>query len=83
LRSPVAVDQRGWKALARELDALLPRIQKIEAESHKRLAGATEEREQHATVVLMLFNSPADAPPAPRPKGAAGRRGPSRNGNVA
>jgi DNA-binding transcriptional ArsR family regulator len=81
-RSPVVVDQKGWKALARELDSLIPRIQKIEAESQKRLASTDKEREQHATVVLMLFNSPsADAAPAPRAKRAAPRRRSSRNGS--
>jgi len=83
-RSPVVVDQKGWKALARELDALLPRIEKIEAESHKRLTGAAEDREQHASVVLMLFNSPAAATaPSPPAKRAAPRRRTSRNGKVA
>jgi DNA-binding transcriptional ArsR family regulator len=83
-RNPVVVDQKGWKALARELDALLPRIQKIEAESQKRLASTSKEREQSATVVLMLFNSPsADGAPAPQPKRAAARRRASRNGKPA
>jgi DNA-binding transcriptional ArsR family regulator len=81
-RNPMVVDQKGWKALARELDALLPRIQKIEADSQKRLAGGADEREQPATVVLMLFNSPApDAAPAPQAKRATPRRRASRNGN--
>jgi DNA-binding transcriptional ArsR family regulator len=83
-RNPVLVDQKGWKALARELDALMPRIQKIQAESQKRLAGAAGEREQSATIVLMLFNSPAaDAAPEPAPqaKRASPRGRPSRNGS--
>jgi DNA-binding transcriptional ArsR family regulator len=62
-RSPVTVDDKGWKALARELDAMLTRIQKIERDSKRRLAAADHEGEQQATVVLMLFNSPPD--PAP------------------
>mgnify|MGYP001500632562 CR=1 FL=1 len=82
-RSPVVVDQKGWKALARELDALIPRIRKIEAESQKRLASTDKEREQPATVVLMLFNSPAaDAAAAPQPKRAAPRRRASHNGKA-
>jgi DNA-binding transcriptional ArsR family regulator len=59
-RSPVMVDREGWKALARELDALLPRIQEIEAKSRERLERADHQGEQEATVVLMLFNSPSD-----------------------
>jgi DNA-binding transcriptional ArsR family regulator len=66
-RSPVTVDGKGWKALARELDAMLTRIQKIESESKRRLAAADHQGEQEATVVLMLFNSPPDPAPASKP----------------
>jgi len=71
-RSPVTVDSKGWQALARELDALLGRIAKIEAASKQRLARADHADEQEATVVLMLFQSPADVPEPPAP-------GPHRN----
>ncbi len=74
-RSPVTVDAEGWRALARELDAMTERIRKIEAESEKRLrpgpgsaaagagvgAGAVDRRD--ASVVLMLFESAAPGPP--------------------
>jgi DNA-binding transcriptional ArsR family regulator len=56
-RSPVTIDQEGWKTLARELDGLVARIQRIEAESQKRLARNDHQDEQLATVVLMLFDS--------------------------
>src|SRR5207302_7203290 len=78
-RLPVSVDAKGWKAIARELDALHERIKKIEAESQKRLVKTDHQDEQAATVVLMLFNSPADVPAAPA-KGASrdpGRRVPA------
>jgi DNA-binding transcriptional ArsR family regulator len=65
-RTPFTVDERGWKALARELDALLPRLQKIEAESKRRLARSDHQGEQTAAVVLMLFN-PTDEPSVPAP----------------
>jgi hypothetical protein len=55
---PVTVDREGWKALARELDNLLPRIQKIEAASRRRLVSTDHYGEQEATVVLTLFDSP-------------------------
>jgi DNA-binding transcriptional ArsR family regulator len=64
-RSPVTVDAEGWRALARELDAMTERIREIEAESEKRLragAGAGEVDRRDASVVLMLFES---APPHP------------------
>ena len=59
-RNPVTVDSKGWHALARELDNLVARIEKIEAASKQRLARAEHADEQEATVVLMLFHSPTD-----------------------
>jgi DNA-binding transcriptional ArsR family regulator len=61
-RSPVTVDAEGWRALARELDAMTERIREIEAESEKRLragsgAGAGPVDRRDASVVLMLFES--------------------------
>ncbi len=83
-RSPLTVDEQGFTTLARELEALTTRIQQIEAESKQRLAQANYTNEQQATVVLMLFNSPARTPastvaprePArrPRPRNLATRR---------
>ncbi len=61
-RSAVTVDRKGWQALARELDSLLERITKIEAASKQRLARADHADEQEATVVLMLFDTPAEVP---------------------
>jgi DNA-binding transcriptional ArsR family regulator len=55
-RSPVTVDEKGWKQLARKLEALTADIQRIEAESTKRLARAGHEGEQLVSVVLMLFH---------------------------
>jgi DNA-binding transcriptional ArsR family regulator len=72
-RSPVTVDEKGFSAVARELDAMLERIKKIEADSKKRLAAADHDSEQEATVVLMLFNSPAEAP-KPTKRGAGAQR---------
>jgi DNA-binding transcriptional ArsR family regulator len=78
-RSPVTVDEQGWKALARELDALISRIEKIEADSRKRLARNDHQDERRATVILMLFNSPT-TPEEPAAKEHQGRRQRSRNG---
>jgi DNA-binding transcriptional ArsR family regulator len=63
-RSPVTVDAKGWSALARELDAMLERIKRIEDASRRRLLKADHEGEQEATVVMMLFNSPTEVPAA-------------------
>lgn len=77
-RAPVTVDDKGWKAIARELDRVVGLIQKIEEESQKRLARRNHHNEQRATVVLMLFNSPAKAPasnPSTSESTGLGRRG--------
>lgn len=66
-RTPVVVDEDGWKAVARELDALIPRIRKIEAESQKRLARNDHQDEQRATMALMLFGTPDAAKTESRP----------------
>jgi DNA-binding transcriptional ArsR family regulator len=79
-RSPVKVDEKGWQALARELEASTERIRKIEAEAEKRLSRAGGEGQQHASVVLMLFKSPAvDAAP---PAGKTQARAKSRRGTA-
>lgn len=56
-RTPVIVDRTGFNQIARELDALLVRIEQIEAESAKRLAGANRPEEFAANAVLLLFRS--------------------------
>ena len=82
-RNPVTVDAQGWKEISRELAALLPRIQKIETESQKRLVRSDHQGEQRATVGLMLFASddpvPAD-PVAGRGRKRARASRASRNG---
>jgi DNA-binding transcriptional ArsR family regulator len=70
-RSPLAVDAKGFAALARELTALTERIQRIEADSKRRLAREDHAGERQATVVLMLFDS---LPPG-TPVGATDRMG--------
>jgi DNA-binding transcriptional ArsR family regulator len=59
-RTPIAVDEKGWQAIARELDGLLVKLEKIEAGSRERLLRNDHLDERSAAVVLMLF----DAPPA-------------------
>lgn len=56
-RTPMTVDAQGWAEIARELDAMLPRLEKIEAESRKRLLRNDHQDEQRATVGLLLFGS--------------------------
>ncbi|MGO9901680.1 MAG: hypothetical protein ACLP0J_18780, partial [Solirubrobacteraceae bacterium] len=72
-RCPLSVDEQGFKALARELESVTARIQKIEADSKQRLTRNGHESEQQATVVMMLFNSPSASAPAVAPKPAPKR----------
>jgi DNA-binding transcriptional ArsR family regulator len=73
-RSPLIVDEQGFTALARELEALTTRIQKIEIDSKRRPTDNDHVGEQHASVVLMLFNSPSVPAAVAGPKRATPRR---------
>lgn len=73
-RSPLVVDEQGFTALARELEALTERIQKIEVDSKRRLTDNDHVDEQQASVVLMLFNSPTAAAAVAGPPRAIPRR---------
>jgi DNA-binding transcriptional ArsR family regulator len=72
-RTQVAVDERGWKDLDKELNATLARVERIAGESAKRLAKAGQDGEQAATVVMMLFG--AGDGDAPEPAAPAARNG--------
>jgi hypothetical protein len=56
-RTQVTVDERGWKDLDKELNATATRVQRIVADSAKRLSKAGQDGEQSATVVTMLFGN--------------------------
>lgn len=73
-RSPLRLDPQGWSEVAGELDALNDRLQKIEAESRKRLDRADQLAQQQATVVLMLFSSAQPNPDGGAPAKDAKRR---------
>jgi DNA-binding transcriptional ArsR family regulator len=66
-RTPVTVDARGWAEISRELSSLESRIEKIEAESQKRLLKNDHEGERRATVGLMFFGSTSEVAPEPAP----------------
>jgi DNA-binding transcriptional ArsR family regulator len=77
-RTPITVDEQGFKQIARQLDALLPKIEKIEAESAKRLKRADHQDELKATMVLMLFTSIAGADASSGSSNGAGRARPRK-----
>ena len=64
-RTDVTLDERGWKELAAELDAILKRIDRIEAASSERLKKANHDGQTRGTVVLALLERlmAPDAPP--------------------
>ncbi|HEY5196134.1 MAG TPA: winged helix-turn-helix domain-containing protein [Solirubrobacteraceae bacterium] len=80
-RTPIVVDDQGWRDLAVELRSLMDRVDEIHRDSAARLAESPG-RETQATVVLMLFDSTdvAAPPPARRGRPDAGRRKQSSNG---
>lgn len=83
-RTPVTVDAKGWREIAKELSSLQARIQEIEAQSHERLLRSDHQDEQRATVGLMLFEStPVPAPPAPDSRRTRSRAKAGRNGRRA
>ena len=73
-RSPMTLDERGWREVADVLDAMVERVKKIEEQSKDRLKRADHQHERSATLVLMLFESSPEAP-AGVSRGASARRG--------
>jgi DNA-binding transcriptional ArsR family regulator len=70
-RSPMVLDERGWKELATKFDRLLSDCERIAAASAKRLASSDHADELHAVAVLMLFEG---VQRVPRRAGGAGSR---------
>jgi DNA-binding transcriptional ArsR family regulator len=62
----MALDEQGWRAIARELAKTLERVDRIHAESLERLRKGDHEGEREAMVSMMLFES-AQVPAAPPP----------------
>jgi DNA-binding MarR family transcriptional regulator len=77
-RVQLAVDERGWQELSRELTRLLEKLPKIEEASRKRLARTNHEDERSVTVVTMSFDTAE--PMIARPRG---RRKASRSTRAA
>lgn len=63
-RTRLVLDQKGWKAVAKEIDALLVRIREIEAQAAERIAGGDQVDEREAEAVLMLFRNSGSEPAA-------------------
>jgi hypothetical protein len=74
------IDELGWLEVARELEKTAERIREIENESRDRLTAANHDGQKPAAVVMMLFQSPPNAPGASgsAPGAAAKGRGTSK-----
>jgi hypothetical protein len=81
-RAVLNIDEQGWLEVARELEKTAERIREIETESRDRLAAASHDGQKPAAVVMMLFQSPPNAPgasgsapgAAPKGRGTSKRR---------
>ena len=74
------LDEEGWQAVARELAALLDRVDEIHEESRRRSSDGEHREERDASLVTMLFEPVevgAEEGPTKRsgPRGEARRRG--------
>jgi hypothetical protein len=58
-RSPFTLDEKGWKAIAREMQKTLERIEKLGAEAAERVRKDPEAEQFRATAVMMLFEGPS------------------------
>jgi DNA-binding transcriptional ArsR family regulator len=81
-RSPMVLDERGFKALAKEVQKLYDKARTIEQESTKRLKGANSGPEVNSGLVMMLFEGQdfEASTAAPKRKPAARKRGGSSGG---
>jgi DNA-binding transcriptional ArsR family regulator len=79
-RTPMKLDERGWKQISKVLQKALADIDKLAAQAGARLAdGATGDRvDAHATIALFQTSPPADQPatdsPSASARGSRGRR---------
>ena len=74
-RLPLTLDSEGFAAAARELDAVVTKLKRIEDASRRRLRKKDHEDETDALAVLMLFQATEDSASARSPRR---RRSPAR-----
>src|SRR5256714_4151809 len=58
-RNPFTLDEKGWKAIAKELSRTLERIEKLGAEAAERVKEDPDSEHFRATAVMMLFEGPS------------------------
>ena len=57
-RTQLVLDDKGRKALAKELEATLQRVDRIQEQARKRLGG-NPDAEQHTTLIMLRFDNAA------------------------
>ncbi len=68
-RSAYDLDEKGWNAIAKELEKTLERIERIGAETKKRLEKDGDTPTFRATAAMMLFEGPSQAAGLPEDAG--------------
>ena len=68
-RIPVELDEKGWNAVAKELEKTLDRIYKIADEAKARIAKDPESEHWRSTASMMLFEGPSQAAGLPADAG--------------
>lgn len=68
-RSAFDLDERGWKAIAKELGKTLERVEKLGAEAQERVKKNPDAPSFRATAVMMLFEGPSTAAGLPEDAG--------------
>jgi len=68
-RSALDLDEKGWRAIAKELAKTLERVERISAEAKQRIEADPETAHFRATVAMMLFEGPNESAGLPADAG--------------
>jgi len=68
-RTMLELDEKGWNAVAKELEKALERIDRIASDAKTRLKGSDDGKAMRATAVMMLFEGPYQAAGLPEDAG--------------
>ena len=68
-RTMLELDEKGWNAVAKELEKALERIDRIASDAKTRMKGSSDGKAMRATAVMMLFEGPYQAAGLPEDAG--------------
>ena len=69
IRMPLDLDQKGWDAVAKEIEKTMDRIDKIAADSKARIKKDSSTEHWRSTAAMMLFEGPSQAAGLPEDSG--------------